>query len=44
MPNNSVAENDMTFFENIKKLCAVNGISVTALAINLGFSRSTSSG
>lgn len=44
MPNNSSAENDMTFFENIKKLCAVNGISVTTLAIDLGLSRSTSSG
>lgn len=44
MPNNSTTENNMIFFENIKKLCIVNGISVTTLAIDLGLSRSTSSG
>lgn len=41
---NSTPENDMTFFENIKKLCAANGISVTALGQALGLSNATTAG
>ena len=41
---NSTPENDMTFFNNIKKLCSAKGISVTALGQELGLSNATTAG
>lgn len=41
---NSAPENDMTFFNNIKKLCSAKGISVTALGQELGLSNATTAG
>lgn len=41
---NSTPKNDMTFFENVKKLCAANGMSVTALGQALGLSNATTAG
>ena len=40
----SARENDMIFFNNIKRLCSEKGISVTALGQELGLSNATTAG
>ena len=40
----TTTENDMTFFNNIQRLCNEKGISVTALGQELGLSNATTAG
>lgn len=40
----TTTDNDMTFFNNIQRLCNENGISVTALGQKLGLSNATTAG
>ena len=40
----TTTDNDMTFFNNIQRLCNEKGISVTALGQELGLSNATTAG